>query len=124
MRKMPLLFSLAALFVIVGAFQSDAPTPTSTPALDASSSMRVYLDPATGQITSDPSHYPIDLDKQVANGLNRSSEGLVVEDSPVSGKMVRLDGRFREAGIATIDADGNLTSVYVDHIPATTDSDQ
>ncbi len=117
MRKVPLLFSVAALIVIAWSFHADAPDPADDQTAEASSALhRVYIDPASGQLSSGPTGTPVDLDKNMMEGLNRSSEGLVQKDGPHGGKGVHLNGRFREVGIATIDADGKLTINYVDHV--------
>ena len=68
---------------------------------------KAYIDPATGEFMEAPAEPEATLP---TNDLSFSSEGLVEEDSPVSGKMINLQGRFQHSYAATVDADGNLAA--------------
>jgi hypothetical protein len=78
---------------------------------DVQPGMRVYIDPVTGEFVNGPvEKSPVDLPEQLKSALSTSAEGLKVEPAPGGGIMVNLQGRFQHASIATIDAQGNVTS--------------
>ncbi len=112
MRKVPiLLLVLAVVLIGVWVVQVDAPTRTeAVNALEAvpatNVGMRVAVDPSTGRFSEDPAHFV----GPVTDPLNWSDEGLVQENSPVSGIMFNLQGRFQNTFVASVDESGNVTA--------------
>jgi len=88
-------------------FTSEAANLAVAPAMDVG--MRIHIDPVTGELLDHPpqpgTKFPLETD-----ALNTSTVGLVEEDSPVSGKMVNLQGRFQHNYTATVDAAGSLNA--------------
>ena len=78
-----------------------------------SGAVSVYRDPITGKFTPPPASAPsiiIQLPNELQNALSTSSEGLVMESSLGGGTMVRLQGRFQNAIVASIDEDGHFST--------------
>jgi len=67
----------------------------------------VYMDPDTGEFGPPPADQtgiiPLDL-STIEQNLSTSSEGLKEKTAPGGGRMIRLNGRFQDAMILTIDA--------------------
>jgi hypothetical protein len=72
--------------------------------------MTVHIDPDTGEFIDRPAQPPDLRIPSVEDEFNLSDEGLVIEDSPVSGEMVNLQGRFRHRYTAKIGEDGTCTA--------------
>ncbi|MCB1540519.1 MAG: hypothetical protein KDJ25_06610 [Rhodoblastus sp.] len=72
--------------------------------------MKIYVDPATGQVThSPPPNQPaLTLTPAEQNAFSRSSQGLleVPSSGPAGGVKVNLQGRFQSPLIATVGPDG------------------
>lgn len=104
------LLMVSGVFVLLAVAWTPGPAPTTDVSTDAiGEGYRVYIDPATGTLTSTPNGTdPITLDKDMQNALSNSAEGLRVEPSPVEGggMMIQLDGRFRSVSTAAVDEDG------------------
>jgi hypothetical protein len=76
----------------------------------------VHIDPVTGRLASTPQGAaPAMFDEEMLNRLSTSSEGLVVQPSPVpgGGVMVDLQGRFQNAFVATVDDSGRVDATCV-----------
>jgi len=75
-----------------------------------SAAYQIYRDPVTGKFGPPPAdatrNPPLDL-STIQPSLSTSSEGLIEEDA-VLGEMVRLNGRFQDASIVTIDTNGKI----------------
>jgi hypothetical protein len=91
---------------------TDVPVPNEAarasaapPATDAG--MRAYVDPVTGEFLDQAVHPGADF-PLATDAFNTSTEGLVEEDSPVSGTMVNLQGRFQHNYTAAVDGAGTL----------------
>lgn len=112
-RWVPLVLSLVLLVAVAWTRDTDAPNPTDaknmTITTGRETGMRVYIDPVTKEPVDAPAQPDWDI-PSMGDDLNLSSEGLIVEDSPVSGKMVNLQGRFRHRYDAGVDADGKLSA--------------
>lgn len=99
------------------------PHPAESPSAGASPAQagyRVYIDPSTGSITSQPTQWgPVVVDPDVKNALDTSPDGLREEQSPVpgGGVMVRLDGRFQSVEMGAIGPDGELVTQCVSGLP-------
>ena len=113
-RVLLLLSALAVLVVVAWVFSTDALTPTETADASVAASpdvgLKVYIDPNTGEFVDAPTE-PEAVSPPSFGDLNLSDEGLVEEDSPVSGKMVNLQGRFRHNFTAVIGPDGKPIAV-------------
>ena len=76
----------------------------------ANSAQRVYLDPRTGRLLSEPPPgAPVmALSPEELNMLSTSDAGLVEQALPDGGYMVDLQGRFQHAAVATVADDGTI----------------
>lgn len=87
----------------------------------------VFIDPVTGKIVPQPTGpLPLELTEELQNSLSTSSEGLVEIPSPVpgGGTMVRLNGRFQDAMVATTaDAGGNISATCLSNVPPRAESE-
>jgi len=94
---------------------------TVAPTTDAG--FRVHVDPTTGEFVEAPVETEASLP---TNSLNFSSEELTIEQSPVSGEMVNLQGRFRQNYAATVNADGKLDIICddVESVPGRATNDE
>lgn len=93
-----LLTTLVVLLLAVSAPGYAGEATTGGPAPAGASAMRAYIDPQTGEFTSEGP--PLALP---------SSQSLPPqeEDTPGGGKMVRLHGQFLSAVVARIAPDGS-----------------
>ncbi|MEO1369080.1 MAG: hypothetical protein AAFX50_18035, partial [Acidobacteriota bacterium] len=99
--------------------------PAETPAeasLDATPTfwggLWVFVDPATGQISSQPTAEQAAWRRSQATPnpmLNKSSEGLVPFALDDGGRGFRLDGRFRHSLSVTLQPDGTFSTHCSDH---------
>ena len=112
-RWVPLVLSLVLLVAVVWALHTDAPNITEAkefsikPGHDAG--LKIYIDPVTKQPVEGPVEPSLEIPSLV-DELNLSDEGLILEDGPISGEMVNLQGRFRHRYTAGIDPDGRHTA--------------
>ena len=108
-RRVPLVLLFVFLVAVVWIANTDA--PNSVDAKDTSiakgtnAGLKVYLDPDTKQPVTQPVQPDLAI-PAIDDALNRSTEGLTLEKSPVSGEMVNLQGRFQHHYTAGVDADG------------------
>ena len=100
-----LLVTAAAIAVLSpGSNQSNASmTPTVAPAGDG---MRVYLDPETGEPGAQPSAAVVELNPELENALRHDDEGLTQVTHPNGAVSMNLEGRYEEATVVHIDANG------------------
>jgi hypothetical protein len=113
MRRLALFASLS-LVPLAGALAADS-SPNAAPARNKAttsthqSGLRVYVDPATGRRTSQPSP---DARRAAAAtdaqnpAFSHSSDGLVERPLPGGGFIVDLEGRFQSATGVRIGKDG------------------
>jgi len=112
-RRVPLVLLLVFLVAIAWTFNSDA--PSSVDAKDtsltkgANAGLKIYLDPDTKQPVTEPVQPDLAI-PAIDDALNKSTDGLTLEKSPVSGEMVNLQGRFRHHYTAGVDAKGKATA--------------
>ncbi|UCF06229.1 MAG: hypothetical protein JSV33_04165 [bacterium] len=120
-RRLPLLLFLVLPVAFVWMFHTDAPNPIEatdvsvTPSTDAG--LKAYIDPITKEFVDAPVEPSLDI-PSIEDELNMSDEGLSVEDSPVSGEMVNLQGRFRHRYSTHIGDDGKHHASC--HLPKST----
>jgi hypothetical protein len=83
--------------------------------------MKIYIDPQTGQLTTEEpaGAVPLQLSPAEANALSTSHQGLVESLSPAPGGGVILDlqGRFQNPIFATVDANGKVTIRHLERKP-------
>ena len=112
-RRAPIFLMVVLLVAFVCLFYTNAPNsiegkdPSISQNMDAG--MKAYIDPVTGEFV-DPPVQPDRRIPSIENEFNLSDEGLIIEDSPVSGEMVNLQGRFRHRYTAQIGEDGKHTA--------------
>ena len=108
---------LAGAFVLLAASVLVAESPREEPASETppAPGLRAYVDPATGELTSAPSPWQVEaLSKSLAQALRRSGEGLEPFALSGGGRGVHLRGRFQNALVVHLDADGGLDFLCVD----------
>jgi len=72
--------------------------------------MRVYIDPATGKLTTgmEPTDAVLELNPELENALSQDSEGLVSVTHTDGSVSIDLQGRFQCATVARIGKDGKV----------------
>ena len=118
-RRVPLLLLVVLLVAFVGLTYSNAPNSIeakdSPIAQNTDAGMKVFIDPDTKELVDPPAQPDLYI-PSIEDELNLSDEGLIVEDSPVSGEMVNLQGRFQHRYTAGIGEDGKHTAgCYLPH---------
>lgn len=120
------LFGVAACFAMLAqpTFAADGaspePGPPAAPAANAAQSspapeagMKIYVDPRTGAILSEPAPgtAPLELSPAERNAFSTSSEGLVQVPNLVPGGGIKLDlqGRFQSPIVGTAGSGGIKT---------------
>ena len=85
-----------------------APTEPATGIAPGTAAMRVAIDPETGEFVP-----AVDkaADVQLQQLLRRDSDGLVEVVHPDGSVSIDLEGRFMNASLARIDADGELETI-------------
>ena len=86
----------------------------------------VYMNPETGKFEPPPNDgtevIPLDL-STIEQNLSTSSEGLKEKTAPGGGRMIRLNGRFQDVMILTIDSSESSTTSSSTSAPIVQDSD-
>ncbi len=114
-RKLPLfIVPLAALLAILLIPQGESQV-VETPAVtvvsqpSGAAGMRLYVDPETGEFVERPTvPSTIELAEDGVGPYSTSDEGLYEVEAAGGGVMVDLQGRFRQAYVATVDESGNV----------------
>lgn len=117
--------AICAVAVAMALMHESAPVAES-PAGPYTPEYRVYIDPATGALTSQPAGSDATaVGKDTERALSTSSEGLREVPSPVpgGGTMVDLQGRFHNVSVATVDENGDLKAPCVSGLPTGTSAD-
>jgi hypothetical protein len=92
------------------AYKTDAVDPVGAAA------MRVRLDPESGTLLLDTSPMATNKATDLEAMLSRSDEGLVSEFLPNGTVRVDLQGRFQNASVAHIGADGRIHTNCTDQL--------
>jgi hypothetical protein len=116
MHRKLLVLSIPTAFVLLGvASDTRVPSIATVPSVAApsrSAGMILNIDPATGAIVEQATGATTKLSVPagLAERWSASDEGLVEQPNPSGGKgvYVNLQGRFENATIATVDANGAL----------------
>ncbi len=125
-----LIVPLAAAGETPQAGTADPSESTGTPAAGpedkrsapAAAGLVVFVDPQTGEITSEPSRAQIEaLSSALKSSLSRTDEGLEPFDLAGGGRGVYLGGRFHAATVVRQGPGGTVTLECVDH-PAAADA--
>lgn len=92
-------------------------TRTTYPVENPRAGYYAFLDPETGEFTDagDPGAVPLSDD--LLGRIDTSDQGLVEEDSPASGVMVRLNGRFSGLTVLAKDEHGAVTTKCLSGLP-------
>jgi hypothetical protein len=94
----------------------------SAAASEGDAGMKVYIDPKTGAIVSEPppGAPALQLSPQEQNALSTSSEGLAPVPNSVPGGGLKIDfkGRFQSPLIATTDENGKVKMEHLGETPA------
>jgi len=109
-----MVLSILPAFVLLGMIHdTQAPTQAGAQAM-AAQGLILNLDPATGAIIDHPAAgtSKLVIPSELANHLSTSDEDLVERPNPSGGKgmYVNLEGRYQNAIVATVDANGTLSS--------------
>jgi hypothetical protein len=114
----------AALAVATLTLDIPATSPVKTeqvPGTVSAAAWRAAIDPETGDLVTGvgaPSHSGDQAkarDVELANMLSRSDEGLEAVSYPDGRVSVHLNGRFMNASLARIDAQGKLETLCTEH---------
>jgi len=133
MRFSPATSLVALALVILGSVVLSDRSPTraldNLPAsadgtLPGSAGMHVALDPETGELGMPSPEQQKQLHAELDEMLSRSTDGLRREVLPDGTVRVNLQGRFQNASIATIDAQGRLHTGCIDAAAAAPAPDQ
>jgi len=119
-RKLTTLSILTVVSLLGFALEADAPVTASSPATVTTShqsGMILNIDPTTGGLVEkavSPAHQ-VAVSDELANSFSTSDEGLQAIPNPgkAGGTLVRLEGRFQNAVVATVDANGKLVAPCV-----------
>lgn len=109
-RATGIVSALLLITATANAFAADekASEPTAT-RNTAEAGLRVYVDPQSGELVSQP--VTPEQRRQAANAdaaFNQDTSDLVPVKMPDGSTMVDLQGRFQQATVATVQADGNI----------------
>ena len=104
------LLVITAAAIAVLAPGSSTPTVSSTPNVaPAGDGMRVYLDPETGEPGAQPeASAVVELSPEMENALRHDDEGLVQVSHPNGAVSMDLQGRYTEATVVRVDANGKM----------------
>lgn len=106
-----LLLVSAAAHVYASDKAAEAPAASSA----AESGLRVYVDPQSGELVSQP---VTEEQRQQAAAteaaFNQDNSDLVSVRMPDGSVMVDLQGRFQQATVATVQADGSIRTYCAD----------
>jgi len=104
-RKVSLWVAAATTSVLLVVLLVGLP---SAPATSGGAALRVHVDPETGEIVPVPvtGLDKAELDRQMKESLNRSSEGLQQVHHPDGRVSMDLQGRYRSLSVATVDSNG------------------
>jgi hypothetical protein len=98
-----------------------AAQPAQAQTADAPGSLRVYVNPRTGEILREPAPgtTPMTLSPQEQAAASTSHQGLVEVPSTAPGGGVKIDlqGRFRSPLVATIGPDGKTRTFHLGGLP-------
>lgn len=105
LRRLAAAWPLAALGLLVAVMPPQNPsTPSAATAVE--SGARIAIDPVTGDWIGMPAG-----GAGLETSLNRSSQGLVPYRLPDGGVGVDLQGRFMNASVVRLGADGQLETI-------------
>ena len=93
-----------------------ATTPAASGASVASgpAGLRAFIDPRTGRLTDTPSRERREIGRRALD-RNRNARGLVQERLSNGAIAVDLQGRFHTSLVATVNADGSVTTRCLQH---------
>ncbi len=109
--------AMVAAVIAVGQVHAGSDQTTAQPSAAPSQSdsgLKVYIDPQTGQIRSEPAPGTevLQIPAQQQSPFSTSHEGLVEVPAPGGGVKIDLQGRFQTPLIATTDADGRVKMMH------------
>jgi hypothetical protein len=109
----------AAIFLTGSAGQSHH-SIADADAVPGIAAMRAGIDPETGALVTGPDAVAGAADKaadrELAEMVSRSTEGLVEVRHPEGHVSVNLEGRFMNASVARIDADGKVETLCAEDL--------
>lgn len=103
------IFALLFSGLLLGAAASAGAPPARQ---EKAASVKVYLDPKTGQILTERPRNPewyVAISPEIAQALRTDAEGLTREILAGGGSRVNLEGRFQAVTVATVEPDGTVT---------------
>src|SRR5262249_16698586 len=102
-----LLMSVATVIALSPAHTFESAVQSTTFANPATSAMRVYLDPETGEVSSVPTaNATFEMDAALANTLSHDPSNLVTERHPDGSESINLDGTYGDVMVVRIGANG------------------
>jgi hypothetical protein len=115
MNRKLLVLSILPAFALLGmSHDAQSPAKASTAPVSSQQGLVLNIDPVTGAIIDHPAAGAIKLVVPAAQAshMSTSDDGLVELPNPSGGKGMysNLQGRYQNAILATVDADGKLAT--------------
>ena len=104
-RQGRLWLGAAAVTTLLVVLMLNLPT---SPVATGGVALRVQMDPETGEFVPVTGLDKAELDRQMKQQLNRSTDGLQEVHHPDGRVSVDLEGRFQSLSVATTDSAGNV----------------
>lgn len=113
-RKLMVLSILPAFALLGMTHDTQAPAQAGTIPVPSQQGLVLNIDPITGAIIDHPAPGAtrLAIPAQLASQMSTSDEGLIERPNPSGGKgiYVNLQGRYQNAIVATVDANGKLST--------------
>ena len=118
MNRKLLVLSIVPAFALLGmTHDTQAPAQAGTLSVPSQQGLVLNIDPVTGAIIDQPTPGATKLagPAGLAGHMSTSDDGLLEEPNPSGGKgrYVNLQGRYQNAIVATVDANGKLSTPCV-----------
>ena len=115
MNRKLLVLSILPAFALLGmTHDTQAPAKASTRVAPSQQGLVLNIDPVTGAIIDQPAPgaTKLALPAELASHMSTSDDGLIEQPNPSGGKgsYVNLQGRYQNAIVATVDANGKLST--------------
>ena len=115
MNRKLLVLSIVPAFALLGmSHDTQAPAQASTLSVPSQQGLILNIDPVTGAIIDHPAAGTTKLavPAELAAHMSTSDDGLLEQPNPSGGKgmYVNLQGRYQNAIVATVDANGKLST--------------
>ena len=105
-----LLMSVATVIAMSPTHTFESAVQSTTISSPATSAMRVYLDPETGEVSSTPSeNATFEVDAALAATLEHNPANLVTVTHPDGSQSINLDGTYGDVMVVRVGPNGKQT---------------